>query len=305
MQPDVPVPEQMAAVPGLIGEMLKEQLESLPPPAESLYHYTDAKGLMGILKTNELWATDALYTNDRFEIFHGLFVLNQLVKQRGKDAAAGPVTGMMTIGGKEFGAIVNTYVISFCPNGDLLSQWRGYAHPGGYSIGFDPNLLKGLTSSHVMLAPVIYDRAEQESKIGDLVLRWSKVFDGADPTNFNPQVIRLGAFAFAQTLSFLAALFKDDGFREEAEWRLVYRPQLLLQESVQLHVDYRELRGIVVGYARIPLPQITEKAVPVRDVTVGPTDNPDLARMGVFHFQKSLGYPEEMIRVSRSVIPLR
>src|SRR5258708_4162449 len=193
MQPDVPVPEQMAAVPGLIGEMLKEQLESLPPPAESLYHYTDAKGLMGILKTNELWATDALYANDRFEIFHGLFVLNQLVKQRGKDSATDPLTAMMTIAGQEFGAIVNTYVMSFCPNRDLLSPWLGYC----------------------------------------------------------------------------------------------------------------ERRGTVVGYARIHLPQIPEKAVPVRGVTVGPTDNAGLAGMAVFHFQKSLGYPEEMIRVSRPVIPLR
>jgi len=203
--PSVPVPESMSALPGLLAEIQKEQLESLPEPPESLYHYTDTNGLMGIFKSNELWATDALYTNDRYETFHALFILNQHVQSRKKDPAEDPLTAMMTVAGQEFYAIVNTYVVSFCRNGDLLSQWRGYAHPGGYSLGFDPAVLNGLTGQHVMLAPVVYDRAEQESRIGDLIRRWSEVFEGADPKEFNEQVIRLGAFAFAQTLSFMAA----------------------------------------------------------------------------------------------------
>jgi hypothetical protein len=29
------------------------------------------------------------------------------------------------------------YITCFCEDGDLLSQWRGYADPGGYAIGFD------------------------------------------------------------------------------------------------------------------------------------------------------------------------
>lgn len=303
--PEIPVPQSMASLPGLLAEIRKEQLDSLPAPPDSLYHYTDTHGLMGIFRSSELWATDALYTNDSFEIVHALFILGQHVQSRKKDPANDPLTAMMTIAGQEFYAVVNTYVVSFCSDGDLLSQWRGYAHPGGYSLGFDPDVLTSLCGPHVMLAPVVYNRAEQESKIADLVKRWDDVFGAADPNDFNEQVIRLGAFSFAQTLSFMAALFKNEGFKEEQEWRLVYRRQGLLHEAKPLGIGHRERMGMVAGYARLPLPAVTEKSVPIRNVIVGPADNPNLAMIGVHQFQKSLGYPEELIRVGRSVISLR
>jgi hypothetical protein len=35
---------------------------------EVVYHYADASGFMGILKTNSLWATDFRYLNDTQEL---------------------------------------------------------------------------------------------------------------------------------------------------------------------------------------------------------------------------------------------
>lgn len=32
---------------------------------------------------------------------------------------------------------LDTYVVSFCESGDLLSQWRGYSPDNGYAIEFD------------------------------------------------------------------------------------------------------------------------------------------------------------------------
>ena len=80
----------MASLPGLLAEIRKEQLGSLPAPPDSLSHYTDTDGLMGIFRSNELWATDTLYTNDRFETFHALFILGQHGESRKKEFTVKP-----------------------------------------------------------------------------------------------------------------------------------------------------------------------------------------------------------------------
>jgi hypothetical protein len=62
---------------------------------------------------------------------------------------------MMLIAAEEFYRVMQIFVVSFCPDGDLLSQWRGYGQSGGYAIGFDANILKGLTTKDITLAPVV------------------------------------------------------------------------------------------------------------------------------------------------------
>ena len=44
---------------------------------EDLYHYTDAGGLHGILKSNTLWATHAAYLNDSQEFIYGTDLVRQ------------------------------------------------------------------------------------------------------------------------------------------------------------------------------------------------------------------------------------
>jgi hypothetical protein len=46
------------------------------PPSGPLYHYTTAAGCEGILRSNQLWATNPRYLNDSSELSHGqeLFV---------------------------------------------------------------------------------------------------------------------------------------------------------------------------------------------------------------------------------------
>ena len=43
-------------------------LSSQPP--RWLFHYTDHQGILGIIKTRAIWATEASYLNDSKEIYH-------------------------------------------------------------------------------------------------------------------------------------------------------------------------------------------------------------------------------------------
>jgi hypothetical protein len=58
-------------------------------PPETLHHYTTAAGLIGILRSKSLWASDCRFLNDRSELVYGHnLVKDYLVKQPGPVAAA-------------------------------------------------------------------------------------------------------------------------------------------------------------------------------------------------------------------------
>lgn len=48
----------------------KDILPNLLINSQSLYHYTTAEGLIGIIENNEFWATERRYMNDMNEETH-------------------------------------------------------------------------------------------------------------------------------------------------------------------------------------------------------------------------------------------
>lgn len=140
----------------------------------TLWHYTTASGLEGILKSGELWSTNIRYLNDEEEM-SGFFkhkfpalldegvcrgIPRVIETPRGKSMLehAGSVEGIrreflhgFNSSLKEVTLALEVYVTSFCyaPSGieytnGLLSQWRGYGVDGGYAIIFDTQELLDL-----------------------------------------------------------------------------------------------------------------------------------------------------------------
>jgi Protein of unknown function (DUF2971) len=142
--------------------------------SRSLFHYTTAEGLLGIIKDRCLWATHAEFSNDTSEckllksyvaklitphiakltptLIEKLYVSESLLKEHGtsiyEDQADEIGQVLLDVTNKVF----PYYITSFCiheegkdefKNG-LLSQWRGYAR-GGFAIEFDELELKKLT----------------------------------------------------------------------------------------------------------------------------------------------------------------
>jgi Protein of unknown function (DUF2971) len=137
-----------------------------------LYHYTTAVGLEGILRSQQLRATNIAYLNDAEEHI-GFFdrrlpiVLEDIVRKIITDVKQTP-GGQSRIDhwggeGKAFAEAEqlrmnirnvtlefnSPYVTSFCPaskfaNDGLLSQWRGYGLDGGYAIVFESKTMEQL-----------------------------------------------------------------------------------------------------------------------------------------------------------------
>src|SRR5258708_2820815 len=131
------------------------------PPGNCLFHYTDSRGLLGILKDRKFWGTNVLYLNDRSEITH----CAELIRSRvdlAMEGLSGPIAALLANVRNDFNSfdVLTAFVACFSEEGDQLSQWRGYGYSGGgYSVGISPR--RGRAPDRVpriSLRKVIYDK---------------------------------------------------------------------------------------------------------------------------------------------------
>ena len=99
-----------------------------------LYHYTKLDTLWKILDSDSLYARNIRFSNDTNEFLLGQDIIEKFIKQCLDLTDCSRIEIIEDI---KRNPIMN-FMVCFCKNGDLLSQWRGYAR-GGVSLGFDFN----------------------------------------------------------------------------------------------------------------------------------------------------------------------
>jgi hypothetical protein len=146
---------------------------------EILYHYTTAGGLFGILQHKSIWATDARFLNDAQEIIYALDDTCEYLRERLSGEPSGTpqhaVIGTAIEMLKEPDLPTEIYLSCFCEDGDLLSQWRGYAAGQGYAIGFDAQQLAAAHAFYhnhpqkVQLIPVTYGLEQERERLREII----------------------------------------------------------------------------------------------------------------------------------------
>jgi hypothetical protein len=266
-----------------IGEMIMDGKQYEPPsfteqfhrvPPSFLHHYTGQAGMLGIVENAELWGTKIQYMNDATEFGLALRLARQLLENMVNSSESSAERSacarlLQSLQGLED---INIFAVCFCEDGDLLSQWKGYAGGGeGYSIGFDVDALMQIADrSGFVLGPCIYDVGVQRRIIdeavahcvqGDLALpsqrRWGFHGPLADV------LFRCGVF------------FKDMSFEDEKEWRLVSSTILYDNE----HIRFRQGNSMITPYYKLPIRH--EEGLPIRYVVVGPCPHMELAKSAV------------------------
>src|SRR5579863_7496945 len=114
-------------------------------PDASLFHYTTADGLKGIIEDNCLHASSAYFLNDSSEIDYGYRVLDGVFEEFEKHRPSWPsiltvrlvreLRQMFSSEAARVKRMKSIYVACFCEDGNLLSQWRAYGQSGGYCLG--------------------------------------------------------------------------------------------------------------------------------------------------------------------------
>jgi hypothetical protein len=250
----------------------------------TLYHYTGASGFLEILRTRQLWATDAAHTNDSLELSYGPTLVREML-------AKNPLPAEMRDPGP--GA---AFVVCFSEDGDSLSQWRAYGGDGlGYAIGFkfdslphpveDPLaaepeaededeyptvLAREKTFSACRLTQVMYDRKEQEDIITRVAARLSSVYDWFSVASATSEeaIAASGKFHFASASAFSehVGVFKNPSFAHEREWRFLLERNWA-SYFPPMETQYRASRFGLTPF--VPLAFAT-RTMPIVEVVVGP-----------------------------------
>jgi hypothetical protein len=230
-----------------------------------LYHYTTQAGLLGIVWSQELFATKIQYFNDSAEFHLALDLAFALLQE---PDAGGTVERRARIA-EQIHAVrqANIFAVSLTTDGDLLSQWRAYGRSSNmYAVGLRSSVLLRIAEERDgMLSRCLYDTEGHRQKIGDAVD--AAVHDGGH------------ADAFRNSILSIAPLVKHPSFEEENEWRLVTP---LLDER---GMEFREGLFTPVPYIAVPLRADGESAI--REVVVGPSRHRELAIMATAAFLRS------------------
>jgi hypothetical protein len=317
----------MLMASGTARQLLRQEFEALrtglwsewsiptmewPPPL--LYHYTDGGGLLGILSSRHLWATDIRYLNDARELTHACDLVEEVLQGKLKERQPTIVQKFLSeavVMYSPYEAFYTPYVTCFCEKGDLLSQWRGYAERGsGYSIGFDGGALatNPKSANEILLRKVKYIRDEQVRLIRGavelIVDTLAQVTQGM--TEIEAQADIFDAHSLLRDiLGEYLVCFKHPGFEEEQEWRLVHRFDATTDPS---EVKIRSVRGLLVPYVELPIAYPGKPWMgrdPIVSITHGPTLHPDLSekslRLLLLQHKESLAG----VQIEGSTVPLR
>lgn len=258
-----------------------------------------------MLKSGHVWATESRYMNDPREFLHGAEVILRMINRFAAQKA--PPEPLLEIKKKVERHIeeklenVRVFCVSFCTNGDLLSQWRGYGDTGGgYALGFQPRFFFGPSETERppirSLLRVIYDRKQQER----LVAMWARAVVAGGVSGEDDDFWRF----FSEAL----ISFKDPAYAEEGEWRVVQfgRARRRGEDKWWLHpVQFRERRGEVLPYADIDLSRSKEYPgrLPISEIVYGPTLDPERSSKALRLLIEGVGYAEGQIELRRSTVP--
>jgi Protein of unknown function (DUF2971) len=278
-----------------------------------LYHYTDSAGLIGILDTQELWATHADYLNDSREMQYGRdLIVSELDSARNNAPTESAQSCLeqtalcITVGNPDF----DHYLVCFCEKGDLLSQWRGYGDRGaGYAIGFDLLEFMKLVG---LPQPVVYEPRRQRRDVSLLASMTVAAIDGyADLTGnvLSEQEIRDAAADLAAALSTeYVARFKSPHFKEEKEWRQIIVEYPNRETPSLAPTCFRSNSSMPIPFKKVSPRNLHEGGqplLPVRQVVVGPTAHPSLAAKSIEMMIRMRGYDAPTPRVVPSKVSLR
>jgi len=316
---------------GFMNKVAGEALRAFPPPRsrpDYLYHYTKADALRKIVESKTLWASNAYYLNDMSEVEYGCGIaaaaIDKVLIGKTSSAARQALQHTQSILQDKSQAAIRAqtiFVACFCEEGNLLSQWREYGRPQGFSLAFKTKNLEHMRppgkSLSLALTKVLYRRGKQKKKIEALVNKAAAVLAdrniaGGDFDRFAAKEVAEKAGEFlSQTLLVLITSLKAPDFAEEREWRLVAQPiytsfpaqRALSSAGIRAVVKLRLSQCGLVPYIELSPPRHIAMPELLRKVICGPTYNPELAHSAARLLLDSHGF--QSVVVDGSKIPVR
>lgn len=279
-------------------------------PQEPLYHYTSFTGLLGIVASGALWASDIRYMNDSAELKHTADLIRTEINHRIAAGHSKPdlltqfldwVTHRITNGHMLFAS-------SFRSNGNLLSQWRGYSRLGkGVSLGFDPDyILQCAGQQSFQIGKCIYSCKSQQRLISQVVDAVEVLAEGHLPAldkqgKMDDHSYHTIFHLLESDLLRIAAILKHPSFAEEEEWRVV---SPVITDYVNAPVLFRESTSMLVPYIEFNFSPRNDSPIALEHLFLGPTPNITISMNSLTMFLSKNGIKPDK-GISYCQIPFR
>jgi hypothetical protein len=269
-----------------------------------IHHYTDSGGLIGIIQSKTIRATNVRFMNDSVEATFGWERIERFLASKTPTSARENDVIQIALqalrGIRDADNLPDSYIACFSEKDNDLSQWRAYGHGRGFSIGFDSEELNqlaraisGSSSALPVIRKVAYTDQQQ-----NLILQ----------TNYEQQVLAqlnssaatdalAGAFTVMAIMS--GPALKHPAFQAEEEWRLQF-----FFEKTDQRIQFRDSAMGVTPYIDVPLCKPDNKTIDgVKEVRVGPQRHPEEALRAARQLLIRNGL--ESVEVKSATIPLR
>lgn len=268
-----------------------------------LFHYAQCETLWKILESDCFYARNIRFSNDSNEYMTGRDTISKFIDQEDdlEDREKEEIQKQIMENPMMY------FMVCFCEDGDLLSQWRGYAK-NGVSIGMD--FTDGLTHEHdiqehfewfcicnskkcqdsvgasacenkyyldkesvkFLQMPYKVQYISKTYKNGlpdDDHIRPSQVRDILKDLWMKSEEDRLG-----KLLKYIPFI-KDDGFKEEEEYRLIFDMEFLGGSKAHSayvrsrKMEYLDAEGLKKPYIKVEFGQPEQKLQKVRSISFG------------------------------------
>lgn len=223
-----------------------------------LYQYLKYDTFLKMINNKEIWLNDIQKSNDTSElkliysildeVFEEEFLKNkpqyiddwfpfESFKKWYKNATE-HITSLENI-------IHTQYVSCFSVDGDMLSQWRGYADDGkGISVGFDTSILT--RDVKYILDKVRYSRKLQKALVRPTIVNHIKRI--REYVKLNKTIVGFNSLGFQVDFNNLiiskGVLMKNPFFKEEKEWRLCFWYNNILEHE---KIKFDKFEKIYIG----------------------------------------------------------
>lgn len=252
-----------------------------------IYHYTSTVGLLGILNSKKLWATQFEYLNDKSEYIYAKEVILEIIGNL-DDVTVLKHKDIFEVCLEQIYKIYDVYTCSFSKNPDILSQWRGYCpHDGGFCIGFEVDEL--IKNNGVSFFECIYDYEEQKKEIVKIVNEfcsniekltagvklkfsddWENIFNKREIKPYSDMItahhldLEKNHIFIRYELAQLSARIKNPHFIEESEFRYIH----ISSKEGNTNINIRSRNSLLIPYIDLDF-----NSNAIKQVVIGPSVN--------------------------------
>jgi hypothetical protein len=280
-------------------------------PEQIVWHYTDGPGLLGILESSRLHATQVSALSDAKETRHAseVFInaIRQLIDARAEES--GVVLFLKTLidfsrQNAEAHDRSKFFVTCFSGEEDDLSQWERYGKKSGDALGFYARGLNREPTS--ALYRVIYDPYKQEKAAQELaeatVSFYLEGLTARIDLGNSEQWTQEFLTVWDEWVYKLAPLWKAVKWRAENEYRIVHE----LKSAEFSDVRFKAKSTMIARYLALDTASWTRlraALLPLARIWIGPGSHQQASKISISLLLNQMGYPD--VRIETSQIPLQ